>query len=126
LYGAATEYVTEWIQPFIDLKCMAWVLLRKIHTWEDVFKSLEFMSKKKIILSEPVDETGLFDEYCYFKIRRRKPEILNEKKFPEDRWWKNIFRHLKQRNIQLTNTSTVVEFVCLHGKRNCGKDVFTG
>jgi hypothetical protein len=67
-YGTAVEYITEWIQPFNDLKCMSWVTLRKSHTWEDVHKSLEFMIKKKIILNESVDETGLFDEYCCFKI----------------------------------------------------------
>jgi hypothetical protein len=60
-YGTVTEYITEWIHPFNDLKCMSWVTLRKRHTWEDIHKSLEFMIKKKIILNESVEETGLFD-----------------------------------------------------------------
>jgi hypothetical protein len=63
-YGTAIEYITEWIHPFNSLKCMSWVTLRKSHTWEDVHKSLEFMIKKKIILNESVNKTGLFDEYC--------------------------------------------------------------
>jgi hypothetical protein len=63
-YGTAIEYITEWIHSFSNLKCMSWVTLTKSHTWEDVHKSLEFMIKKKIILNESVDETGLFYEYC--------------------------------------------------------------
>jgi hypothetical protein len=39
-YGTATEYITEWIHPFNDLKCMSWVTLRKSHIWENVHKSL--------------------------------------------------------------------------------------
>jgi hypothetical protein len=60
-YGTVIDYITERIHPFNDLKCMSWVILRKRHTWEDIHKSLEFMIKKKIILNESVDETGLFD-----------------------------------------------------------------
>jgi hypothetical protein len=58
---------------------MSWVMLRGSHTWEDVQKSLEFMIKKKIVLSESVDETGLFDEYCCAsKYVEGKREIWNE------------------------------------------------
>jgi hypothetical protein len=59
---------------------MSWVSLRKSHTWEDIHKSLEFMIKKKIILNESVDETGLFDEYCCVsKYVEGKRVIWNEK-----------------------------------------------
>jgi hypothetical protein len=30
-YGTAIEYITEWIHPFNDLKCMSWIALRKSH-----------------------------------------------------------------------------------------------
>jgi hypothetical protein len=60
---------------------MSWVTLRKIHTWEDVHRSLDFMAKKKIIFNVPVDETGLFDEYCCVsKYVKGKREMWNEKK----------------------------------------------
>jgi hypothetical protein len=40
-------------------------------------KSLEFMVKKKIILSESADETGLFHEYRISKHIKGKCEIWN-------------------------------------------------
>jgi hypothetical protein len=63
-YGTAIECVTEWIYTFNGLMCMSGVTLRKSRILEDVHKSLEFMVKEKIVLSESFDETGLFDEYC--------------------------------------------------------------
>jgi hypothetical protein len=61
-YGTATEYISEWINAFNDMKCMSWAILRKSHIWEDIHRSVEFIIKKKIILSESVDKTELFDE----------------------------------------------------------------
>jgi hypothetical protein len=71
-HGTAIEYFMECIAPFEDLKCMSWATLRKSHTWEDIHKSAEFMIKKKIFISESVDKTGLFDEYCCFKIHQEE------------------------------------------------------
>jgi hypothetical protein len=106
-FGTATEYITEWIHPFKDLKCMSWVTLRKSHTWKDVHKPLEFVIKKKIIPNESVDKTGPFDEYCCVsKFVQGKREIWNEKKLTEDERWQEIFRHFKP----LQNINTVVEF----------------
>jgi hypothetical protein len=81
---------------------MSWVTLRKSYTWEDIHKSLEFMIKKKIILYESVDKTGLFDEYCCVsKYVEGKREIWNEKKLTEDEHWQEIFQHFKQEDIHL-------------------------
>jgi hypothetical protein len=41
---------------------MSWAILRKSHIWEDINRSVEFIIKKKIILSESVDKTEIFDE----------------------------------------------------------------
>jgi hypothetical protein len=60
------------------------------------------MIKKKIILNESVDETGLFDEYCCVsKYVEGKREIWNEKKLTEDGRWREIFRHFEQEDIPL-------------------------
>jgi hypothetical protein len=32
VYGTGIEYITEWIHPFNDWKCMSWVTLWKRHT----------------------------------------------------------------------------------------------
>jgi hypothetical protein len=107
-YSTAIEYITDWIHPFNDAKCMS---LRKSHAWEDVHKSLEFMIKKKIILIESVDKTGLFDECCCVsKYVEGKREIWNEKKLTEVECWQEIFWHFKQEDIPLKNISTVIEF----------------
>jgi hypothetical protein len=59
--------ISQWIHPLNYQKCMPWVTLRKSHFWENVHKSLEFRVKKKIILSESVDEIGLIHEYWVSK-----------------------------------------------------------
>jgi hypothetical protein len=46
---------------------MSWVTLRKSHTWEDVYTSLEFMPKNKIILIELIDETGCLINIIVFE-----------------------------------------------------------
>ena len=60
-FYVTTKYIIEWILPLHDLK-VSWIILHKNHTWENVRKSPSFM-KKKIILTQPPDETG-FDEHC--------------------------------------------------------------
>jgi hypothetical protein len=57
-YGTADENITEWINPFNNLKCMPCVTLSESHTWEDMHKSLELMICEKIILSESADTNG--------------------------------------------------------------------
>jgi hypothetical protein len=63
---------------------MSWVTLRESHTWEDI-KSPEFIVKKKIVLSESVDETGLFHEYFVSKHIKVKCEIWNGMKWNHQR-----------------------------------------
>jgi hypothetical protein len=64
----------------------------------------------------------------FIKCSEGKRETWNERKLPEDESWQEIFRHLKQKDIPLKNTSAVVEFPSsLPGKTcSCGKSVFTG
>jgi hypothetical protein len=85
------------------------------------------MIKKKIILNESVNETGLFDEYCCVsKYVAGKREIWNEKKLTEDENWQEIFRHFKQEDIPLKNISTVVEFsLSLPGTNAAVESVFS-
>ena len=125
-YGTCVEYLDQWSGNLQNLDHMQWGLLKKVPTWPDVEKTLEFLVESKLF--DPEFHTEMFDDFAYTLnyINEDKISEWNKSKLSADQRWVEIFTHFKDNDINHKQMAKVIQYIfCLPGTNASTERVFS-
>ncbi|KAF2883342.1 hypothetical protein ILUMI_22844 [Ignelater luminosus] len=113
-YKNCLDYLRLWSSQFSDIGCLEWTDLNQCVEWENVQKTLEFISEH--FTANDIDESALFDEVTLIKnyATEQKIKERQEMKTLTDLRWVEIFQHFDVQQISHPQILQLVEFaLCL-------------
>ncbi|KAF2890246.1 hypothetical protein ILUMI_15927 [Ignelater luminosus] len=98
-YKNCLDYLRLWLSQFSDIGCFEWTDLNQCVEWENVQKTLEFISEH--FTANDIGESALFDEVTLIKnyATEQKIKEWQEMKTSIDLRWVEIFQHFDVQQI---------------------------